>query len=43
MPGSIPCSAACSKKKDEGAIPDEEFGSVMRTRPSLRTKPSMRP
>ena len=43
MPGSIPCSAACSKKKDEGAMPDEEFGSVMRTRPFLRTKPSMRP
>jgi len=23
MEGSIPCSAACSKKKEEGAIPED--------------------
>ena len=25
MPGSIPCSAACSKKNEEGAMPDDEL------------------
>ena len=41
--GSIPIAAACSKKNDEGAIPDEELGSVMSIRPSFIRKPSMRP
>ena len=41
--GRRPDSAACSKKKDEGAMPEEELGSVMRTRPSLVTKPSSLP
>lgn len=41
--GSIPIEAACSKKNDEGAIPDEELGSVMSIRPSFVRKPSMRP
>ena len=34
--GSIPAQAACSKKNEEGAIPDAELGSVMRIRQSRR-------
>ena len=33
MEGSMPVQAACSKKKEEGAIPEDELGSVMRILP----------
>jgi len=41
--GSMPAHAACSKKKEEGAMPEDEFGSVMRILPSFARKPSIRP
>ena len=34
--GSKPALAACSKKNEDGAMPDEELGSVIRIRPSFR-------
>jgi hypothetical protein len=34
--GNIPALAACSKKNEDGAIPEDEFGSVIKILPSFR-------